>query len=344
MLEMSKSVKANRCRSAKNAFKTPLQKASEVSTTVTSKWAGQVASSTKWVVSSLCERQLPIVVHNGLMDLMHLCDKFIGQVPDNIHDLGHMLEKACPSIFDTSTLEQDGRNDCDAPASLEDMHRRISTRCHHEGQVQVEQHGLFTYRFSAKENRLVFGRGAGAFARDAMCIAEAFLIDMDRRIHIDSLSRVKPGGKRCWMDVEKEDAEDNCVAKKVAKKSYAEHSRVIMSADISCEENQEVNKPKAEKPSHSSQGFLYPSFLKKHPLCVRFQNRIAAEGVVPCLHLRPQPPHGSKDVGANLHELLHKLGADVDENGKPVVTRAMAKHLRRALAQMRKQREVSDEK
>jgi len=155
---------------------------------------------------------------------------------------------------------------------------------------------------------------------------------------MDSLADLKLGRKRSSRDIENHISEGVDSGRKIAKKNYADDTTAAMSKVLV---TRDENGDSGAKQS-SIQGHVRPSPIINHVLCLRFRNRLAAEGIVPYLQLRPQPRNRCTGEGANLHELLLKLGASIDCHGKPVVTRSMAKHLRRALAHIRKEAAIVD--
>jgi len=349
------------------------------------RWSEQLASCSKMVVNALCAVQVPIVVHNGLPDLLHICDKFGERVPENSLALGRMLSKHFPVVFDTGLLVQDRVQD---PAehgqlfSLQEMHATLAG-APHKVNVNLKEFGMYTHRASSSRKGLVFGRGIGAGARDAMSIAEAFLMEMGHRVSLPS-AQPKQGLQPLLTDAsDKQENDDGASPQKEIQHAASPQTngkrpageivdspprKCSKCSDASPQQSSEGNgssdarsatpqpsvKPRsAGQPApstpqkHSSptsvraaQGHLLPGLLRSHVSCLRFHNRVAAEGT-PCLQLRQSPLMLPKAAGFDLHSLLRQLGAKEDSEGRPVVTRAMTKQLRRVLGEMKSQSQVS---
>jgi len=292
-------------------------------------------------------------VHNGLADLLHLSDKLLGHIPDGILALGQAVSADFPIIFDTGVLvheEAPSRLEQQGLVSLEDMHKRIVGRHLGTTRLRLKEFGMYTYRASSKRNGLVFGRGMGAAARDTMCIAEAFLLEMHYRICQDRLRRPKAGWKRSLAEAggEHDHTED------MQQRKFARTCDMVMATPPRKEINMygvgEVRglptpcKLQAEN-THGvvstaeadTDDKLSPSFFNNNALCCLFHNRVAAPGV-PCLNLRQSSMlDAAKGREFDLHGFLRRLGAKEDSNGRPVVTRAMAKQVRRMLGRMKSQ-------
>jgi hypothetical protein len=295
------------------------------------------------VVAALREVQVPCIVHDGLPDLLQLCDKFVGHVPDNPVELGKLVSKIFPIVFDTCLQFQElhqvkqGKG-CHGVVSLEEVQRDLAARRMQLGQSLTKEFGLYTHRASSSKNGAVFGRGIGASARDAMSIADAFITDMSCRIRRGTLPEISAGSKR------PRDFDDSGMStpKKMRKKSNMEKTKDASAEKLEhspCKERREGELSKQAEPEAVIQ--LWPSFLRSHIACSQFHNRVAATGV-PYLDLQHETPVDQPvDVGMQLRRLLCKLGAAVDSHGRPVVTRAMTKQLRRALVQIKGQSKSS---
>jgi len=369
LLEITKDAAASRFSAAATAFEavpggeTALEAESKKSVSA-SRWSGQLASCSKWVVAALCAVQVPIVVHNGLLDLLHLSDKFFGQIPAGSLSLGHVLSRHFPIVFDTCLIVQDGLESPMEQArlrSLEEMYSKLLARQQHrKAHVRVKEFGMYTHRASSKAKGQVFGRGIGAAARDAMCIAEAFLLEMGHQICEESSARPKEGGKRLFTEQVASNGDMETPSPKVARKStepmrdatprkspkkrdaeeVGEFTRCVTPLEFSpCKRHQEKGLSLGAPSEAAPPGELWPSILGSHPLSVRFHNRVAALGV-PCLYLKQSPFANSKGVEFNVHSLLRQLGAKEDSHGRPVVTRAMTKQLRRVLSQQKIQQDI----
>jgi len=331
--------------------------------TPSKKWTSQLASSTKWVVASLLDVRVPVVVHNGLADLLQMCDKVLGRNPTSTVEFGAQLSELFPIIFDTAVMQDDAdspsRHRCDGQAAFDDLYDHLfkfSKQEESKSQIKIKEVGLYTHRSSSTKNGLVFGRGIGAAARDAMCIAEAFLVSMDMKLCGRSDVENHGGRKRRWTEATSDDEDAPGTPRRTPKRRSIVQDTMTVSP---CKEKQETffeskpaqdaaaaspcKEPKEQSHFESTprQGqlphptMLVPISLSGHATCRSFHNRVACGGF-PSLKLQPPSHRRLTDSGIDLHGLLRKLGADLDSNGRPIVTRAMIKKVRRALAEMRR--------
>ena len=56
------------------------------------------------VVDFLSSMKKPLIVHNGLMDLLFLYDKFYGPLPEEVDAFTAAINKVFPLIFDTKHM------------------------------------------------------------------------------------------------------------------------------------------------------------------------------------------------------------------------------------------------
>lgn len=61
------------------------------------------------VFAALRSAQIPLVVHNGLLDLLHLHDKFLGDLPETYQEFAAAWASQFPLLFDTRLIAQEGR-------------------------------------------------------------------------------------------------------------------------------------------------------------------------------------------------------------------------------------------
>eukprot|EP01084_Bolivina_argentea_P161513 281138_1 len=52
----------------------------------------------------LCAEKKPLIVHNGLGDLLHIFDKFIGDLPDSYEEFCRILHDTLPLVYDSKVL------------------------------------------------------------------------------------------------------------------------------------------------------------------------------------------------------------------------------------------------
>lgn len=170
-----------------------------------SKWRSQLANSACWVLAALRSKQVPIIVHEGLADLLQIFDKFEGNAPDGHLQFGRAWMERFPIVFDTCLMaEEDAQNSVQTPVagdlastnslrgllrwrstserahgSLADLHRILlsapsSRAC--MPTARYKEYGLYTQRASSGRNGLVTWSGEGYMARSAMEVAEVFLL------------------------------------------------------------------------------------------------------------------------------------------------------------------------
>ncbi|CAE7024942.1 Toe1 [Symbiodinium natans] len=73
------------------------------------KLAGNAHAKATPVLQALRDAKVPLVLHNGLLDMLHVYDKFIGDLPQDREAFGKAWVEHFPMLFDTRVLAQDGR-------------------------------------------------------------------------------------------------------------------------------------------------------------------------------------------------------------------------------------------
>lgn len=145
-----------------------------------SRWSGQLACCAQWVVAALHRARVPLIVHDGMLDILHLFDKFVGELPPDHLGFGRSWVEAFPTVFDTLVLAREVAGLVQKPggslslAALHELHWRAPSK---QTQVCYRERGLFTHRASAQLVGLVAGAGPGSVARSAMAVAELFLTE-----------------------------------------------------------------------------------------------------------------------------------------------------------------------
>jgi len=164
-----------------------------------SRWSAQLACSLQWVIAALYRAQPPLVVHDGLLDLLQLHDKCAGDAPKGHLEFGHAFVGLFPVVFDTFLLAQEGRSTQtgkkqDATLTLEELLRQMWEASPKNGAPACfKELGLFTHRASSDRLRIVVGGGLGAVARGAMAVAEVFLLQVEQWIKAGKV-RKQPNG------------------------------------------------------------------------------------------------------------------------------------------------------
>jgi len=121
------------------------------------------------VVQALRSSKVTLIVHNGLLDLLHLYDKFIGELPESLTEFSkHWLEHF-PLLYDTRHLAQVGRYNVmklGSGLSLETLHEHLQSITH--------VHTIIDKAGPLPLNKIA--HGSAGF--DATLTAEVFLMEM----------------------------------------------------------------------------------------------------------------------------------------------------------------------
>ncbi|CBZ55609.1 putative CAF1 family ribonuclease domain containing protein [Neospora caninum Liverpool] len=71
---------------------------------------GLEVSGLQRLIEAIVEKEKPLVVHNGHLDLLHAFDKFIGKVPDTLAEFrSEMLRLFTGGIYDTKHMANEGK-------------------------------------------------------------------------------------------------------------------------------------------------------------------------------------------------------------------------------------------
>lgn len=124
------------------------------------------------VVAALRAVKVPLVFHNGLLDLLHLYDKFIGDLPGSVADFAEAWTAQFPFLFDTRQMAQEARNllKHEGRLKLGELHRHLrgfplpTLRLQHCGPLGVDR------------------PRHGSAGKDAMTTAEVFLMIVDLQL------------------------------------------------------------------------------------------------------------------------------------------------------------------
>jgi len=176
-----------------------------------SRWSAQLACSLQWVIAALHRAQPPLVVHDGLLDLLQLHDKCAGDVPKGHLEFGHAFVGLFPVVFDTCLLAQEWRSKPtglkqDVTLTLDELLRQMWKDSPNNGETACfKELGLFTRRASSTRRRIVEGGGLGAVARGAMAVAELFLLQIEQwikagQVKKQPLGEGKPNASNAGLD------------------------------------------------------------------------------------------------------------------------------------------------
>mmetsp|Transcript_96828 Transcript_96828/g.273649 ORF Transcript_96828/g.273649 Transcript_96828/m.273649 type:complete len:464 (-) Transcript_96828:68-1459(-) len=145
-----------------------------------SRWSGQLACSTQWAMAAIHRAEVPVVVHDGLLDLLQLYDKFEGDAPENHSDFDRACLDVFPKAFDTCVLARavpTSLGICQGGlACIDDVLKRVWHVPRGDAAMRFKELGLYTHRASSVRLGLVGGGGLGSAARGAMAVAEVFLL------------------------------------------------------------------------------------------------------------------------------------------------------------------------
>lgn len=254
--------------------------------------AKPAANHASLILGALRETHRPMVLHNGLLDLLHLYDKFVGKLPEGREAFCASWVKQFPLLFDTRNIAQEGRYQVlkhVGGLSLEELHRHF--------QSLKELSLKFTHI-----GRHADGPAHGSSGKDASLTAEVFVYEMELWIrHSNQANR-----KRRRLD-----SSDTGLASghddgwNTVRRKTSTHGAV----DI----------------DPSTEGLWSATLLQTHKICKRFHNVVAIVGASPGqLHLgkpsgpvlpAPSPPV-SRVPGASPTQTQVQLPAAV---AKPLV-------------------------
>ena len=192
-LEMTADVVARRLRAAASAEAAARKGEGPGGARLGSRWVGQLASSAQWVLSAIHKTGVPLLLHDGLPDVLQLFDKFSGEVPARHVDFGRAWIELFPLVFDTLVIAQDGQSDVapgSSAASLDELHKQSWDQARQGAPpARFREEGLWTHRASSLRLGLAAGIKTGSAARCSMAVAEVFLAQMG--------SRIRPGERGC---------------------------------------------------------------------------------------------------------------------------------------------------
>eukprot|EP00929_Paragymnodinium_shiwhaense_P084379 TRINITY_DN45106_c0_g1_i1.p1 TRINITY_DN45106_c0_g1~~TRINITY_DN45106_c0_g1_i1.p1 ORF type:complete len:517 (+),score=149.70 TRINITY_DN45106_c0_g1_i1:125-1675(+) len=118
------------------------------------------------VIQALRASNVPLVLHNGLLDIMHIYNRFVADLPAAVGGLGSAWLQEFPRFYDTRLLAQEGRYNVLKHAgelSLEVLHKHLS------------EITALPCTFQRGELHNACPHGSAAF--DALLTAEVFLME-----------------------------------------------------------------------------------------------------------------------------------------------------------------------
>jgi len=223
------------------------------------------ASHASTVVAALRRCRVPLVFHNAMLDLLHMQDKFIGNLPDERKEFAEAWTGNFPLIFDTRLLAQEGKFKVlkhSGSLTLEDLHKHLVAlpdmpiRFVHQGPLGTDR------------------SAHGSAGHDARLTAEVFTMAMDAWLRADAAGI---GKKR-----------------RTAAAKAAAAATAGVSAQGACDTPETTSddgggwmiagkKRKVDTlaPELGTVGLTSADLLESHEVCRRFHNRIAIVGAMP---------------------------------------------------------------
>lgn len=236
------------------------------------------------VIHALREARCPLVFHNGLLDLLHLYDKFLGDLPRSPDAFGDAWTRHFPLLFDTRHIAQEGRYNVFRHAggfSLEELHRHLSCLAIpglSAPAVRFERLGPL----GGKEEKERPAHGSAA--QDATLTAEVFLMEMDfwLRSHDSAASK-----RQRLQALESELGSVGAFKARSAALGEAGAKGAAGAASM-CASRGVVGQGKRKRSREGSgaagevsDGLASPDLLESHEVCRRFHNWLAIVGASP---------------------------------------------------------------
>lgn len=226
------------------------------------------ASHASTVVAALRRCRVPLVFHNAMLDLLHMQDKFFGNLPDERKEFAEAWTENFPLLFDTRLLAQEGKFKVLKYAgsiNLEDLHKHLvalpdmAVRFVHQGPLGTDR------------------SAHGSAGHDARLTAEVFTMAMDAWLRADAAG---VGKKRRTAAAMAEVAEPNGISAQGVSDTSATTNddgggwtvvgskRKVAAAGLVPEQG-------------AAAGLTSADLLESHEVCRRFHNRIAIVGALP---------------------------------------------------------------
>lgn len=225
------------------------------------------ASYASTVVAALRRCRVPLVFHNASLDLLHMHDKFIGNLPDDRKEFAQAWTGNFPLLFDTRLLAQEGKFKVlkhSGSLTLEELHKHLVAlpdmpiRFLHQGPLGTDRSAHGSAGHDARLTAEVF-----TMAMDAWLRADAAGIGKKRRTGAVKAAAVaavaaEPTGACDTPETTDDDGGGWTVAGK---------KRKVDTAGLA--------------PALGAVGLTSADLLESHEVCRRFHNRIAIVGALP---------------------------------------------------------------
>lgn len=227
------------------------------------------ASHASTVVAALRRCRVPLIFHNAMLDLLHMHDKFIGDLPDERKEFAEAWIGSFPLLFDTRLLAQEGKfkvlRYAGSSLSLEDLHKHLlalpnmPVRFVHQGPLGTDR------------------TAHGSAGHDARLTAEVFTMAMDAWLRADAAGV----GKKRRTAAAKAAPAAAAVAEPDGVAAQSACSTPVASDDDTGGWTVVGQKRKGLMPENGAVGLTSADLLESHEVCRRFQNRIAIVGAMP---------------------------------------------------------------
>lgn len=226
------------------------------------------------IMAALRKSRAPLVFHNAMLDLMHLHDKFVGDLPDEYKEFGESWTTHFPLLFDTRLIAHEGKYSVLRHAgglSLEELHKHLSGLP--DLPVKFERGGPLGTGSAAH----------GSSGHDAILTAEVFVMAMDMWLRADASGSNKRRKK---------------AAPSAGTEPAAEAAGTAAGDAATAGDNDGWTVVGRKRPLEASgaavdaatAGLASPSLLESHEVCRRFHNRIAVMGAAPGVLDLGRPP------------------------------------------------------
>lgn len=175
-LEMTSDMLARR---VSHAQVPPSPDATPASRKMASRWTAQLACSAQWVFAALHSARVPVVFHDGLLDMLWLFELFVGEAPSSHGEFGRAWIDVFPVVFDTAFIAAAAHAlpkeclDVEPERRGEELHAGTPEMRKRPRGAAFKELGPYTHR--AGSTKFGLRGGIGCTARAAMATAEAFL-------------------------------------------------------------------------------------------------------------------------------------------------------------------------
>lgn len=253
------------------------------------------------VLAALREAKIPLVVHNGLLDMLHVYNKFFGELPSTATEFADVWRSEFPTFFDTRLIALEGRSEAfrhPSAFNLEQLHQHLSAIPQGDVPMQFERGGPAS----------AGGAAHSSAGYDAMLTAEVFIMEMDLLLR-SSAVRDQGSAKRRKIDT------PDMFADPAASES-SDKFRVVAGDDAEGWTTVSGSGRKRAKPVLLSRYanaqlegtsnatvsvFTSATVLESHTVCRQFRNRVAIVGASPgSLNLGPPETRGAMPSGPGL--------------------------------------------